>query len=277
LKKKSLPIIKKKQLNYPNSSIIVKPSAEGGGVGVTIDIGGENKHTKKRKLDDNNEKLEMAIKKAFHCSELYPYVIVQEQVYGNEFRIYLLKGQIIAVFEKVPCSIQGDGKQTINNLIEIENNKKWRKDSGFLIKKSKELIDYLHTTYCYTLDTILDQDKKLILHSLWNIGQGAASVDRTDDIHISFQEKLSKLYTQYHFTQIGLDILCEDISKNINEQKYYVIEVNDKSGFRSHHNPSGGKKRNVARAILGAVFPEITSTEIYKSEGGPAPGEMLRN
>jgi len=68
---------------------------------------------------------------------LYPYVLVQQQVYGKEFRIYLLKGKIIAIFEKVPCLIDGDGKQTINMLIDKENDKKWRKETGFLLKNHK--------------------------------------------------------------------------------------------------------------------------------------------
>jgi len=143
-----------------------------------------------------------------------------------------------------------------------------------LTKKSQELNEYLGT-HSYTLDTVLKKDQKLVLHSLGNIGQGAASVDRTDDVHSSFSKKFSVLYTRYKFTQIGIDIICEDISKDIDTQNYYIIEVNDKAGFRSHHDPSGGKPRNVARAILGSVFPEIQSNPLYWADGGPAPGEML--
>jgi len=162
---KSIPIIKEK-LNYPSSSIIVKPTAEGGGVGVTIDLGGQQTNTKKRKLSDNEDnkydsdnKLEVAIKKAFQSSELYPYVLVQEQVYGNEFRIYLLQGNIIAVFEKIPSSIEGDGKQSINMLIEKENSNKMAKRKWIYDKKVIRLIGIFTNKLLYIRYDITSRTK----------------------------------------------------------------------------------------------------------------------
>jgi len=148
--------------------------------------------------------------------------------------------------------------------------KKWRKETKFFVKLNQELIDNLKDQDA-TLETVLPSDRKVNLHTVANFGQGALSMDRTDDIHPSFVRAFETLYSRGRMVQLGLDLICEDISKDMNEQTYAVLEVNDRPGIRCHHYPAYGKSRNIARAIFGAVFPELASNPTYWANGGPAP------
>jgi len=75
----------------------------------------------------------------------------------------------------------------------------------------------------------------------------------------------TKVTKKLRLIQATVDVLCSDITKDINQQKYYVIDWDNGNKVNMHQNPQYGQKRNIYRAILGAVFPELRSHPLYTS------------
>ena len=53
----------------------------------------------------------------------------------------------------------------------------------------------------------------------------------------------------------GVDVICRDISRPMEEQGGIVVEVNAAPGLRMHLDPSVGKPRPVGEAIVSTMFP----------------------
>lgn len=108
----SLYIHKSELDNFPKESlsgfrypVIIKPINQAHGNGVMMNITGY-------------EELLLKLKKSF---EIYENMIVQEQIIGDEFRVLVVRGEVVVVINRIPPCIIGDGKQSIATLIEIEN------------------------------------------------------------------------------------------------------------------------------------------------------------
>ena len=91
-----------KKIGYP---VVVKPRSLDGGKGVTTNI-----------------RDEATLTKAFaKVKELARGVLVEEHIFGGEFRLLVVHGKLIAIHERVPAQVQGNGVDTIAALVETEN------------------------------------------------------------------------------------------------------------------------------------------------------------
>jgi len=124
------------------------------------------------------------------------------------------------------------------------------------------------------LQSIPNPDVRIDLHTALNISVGGLAVDVTDTVHPSFKLLFLDLANRLGLRQNGVDLICQDITKDIKQQKYAIIDWNNGGSPRAHQNPSRGKARNVYRAILGDAFPELQSHPLYHSQGGPAPNVL---
>src|SRR5699024_812546 len=51
-------------------------------------------------------------------------LILEKHYKGEEFRVYVIEDEVIAVINRVPANITGDGKHTIKELINIKNKER---------------------------------------------------------------------------------------------------------------------------------------------------------
>jgi len=123
----------------------------------------------------------------------------------------------------------------------------------------------------YTLSSIPENGAYVKLHLVRNLSQMALMSDVTTKMHESFQHILVDLANQLGLYIAGFDLFAEDITKDSSTQKWSILEINHAAGYRNHHFPQLGSGRNVCRAILGDLFPELTKDPIYWTKGGPAP------
>jgi cyanophycin synthetase len=54
----------------------------------------------------------------------------------------------------------------------------------------------------------------------------------------------------------GIDLVCEDISRPLEEQRGAIIEVNSSPGLLAHIKPATGKPREVGKAIVEHLFAD---------------------
>ena len=226
---------------YP---IVIKPLYGNHGRGITIDI---------NDWDHAVEAYDFAAKESKSRS-----IIVERFYRGSDHRILVINGKLVAVAERIPAHVIGDGQNTIEDLIKITNKDPRRGDghSNVLTKISldKTALDVL-ARQGYKLDSVLEVGNIAYLRATANLSTGGVAVDRTDDIHpenIWLMERVAKVIG---LDIAGIDVVSPDITKPLREVDGVIVEVNAAPGFRMHVAPSQGLPRNVAAPVLEMLFP----------------------
>ena len=234
------------RIGYP---IVIKPLNGNHGKGATVGI---------KSVED----AKIAFEKAKEYSR---YIIVEKQLIGADFRALVVNNRLIAVAERVPAHVVGDGKSSIQKLIDKTNADPRR---GYGHEKVLTQIDIDgQTMRCikkagYELDSILPKGEHLELKTTANISTGGTAIDRTDEVHpenVFLFERIAKIIG---LDVAGVDVIAPNVSEPLRDTGGGIIEVNAAPGFRMHLAPSEGIGRNVAEHVIDMLFPPGTPARI---------------
>jgi len=229
--------------------LVIKPLDGNHGKGATVGI---------KSLED----AKIAWEKAKEYSR---WIIVEQQIIGADFRALVVNNRLIAVAERVPAHVKGDGKQTIQQLID-ETNADPRRGYGHENVLTQIDIDN-QTTRCirkagYELDTILKKGERLYLKTTANISTGGTAIDVTDEVHPENVFLFERIARIIGLDVAGVDVIASNVSEPLRESGGGIIEVNAAPGFRMHLSPSEGIGRNVAEHVLDMLFPNGAASRI---------------
>ena len=231
--------------------VVIKPLDCNHGRGVTTDI-------------NSRREAETAYDTAMAISPMKE-VIIEGYHLGRDHRVLVVNGKVVAVAERVPAHVLGDGRSTIAELIESTNRDSRRGEGHDNIMTRIELVrssfELLRKQRC-TLDTILREGEICYLRKTANLSTGGTAIDRTAEIHrhnIWLAERAAQIVG---LDIAGIDIVTADISRPLREVNGVVIEVNAAPGLRMHLCPSQGEPRNVAAPVLDLLFPPDTNPRI---------------
>jgi len=192
-------------------------------------------------------------------------VIVERFYRGQDHRILVVNGRVVAVAERIPAHVVGDGRSTISELIE-ETNRDPRRGEGHDNVLTKIELDrtswQLLEKQGYTLDSVLNEGQICYLRATANLSTGGIAVDRTDDIHpenVWIAQRVSKIIG---LDICGIDVVTPDITQPLRDMDGVIVEVNAAPGFRMHVCPSVGIPRNVAEPVLEMLFPPGTPSRV---------------
>jgi len=185
-------------------------------------------------------------------------IIVERFITGYDFRVLVINNRVVAAAQRVPAHVKGDGKNTINQLIEKENLDP-RRGYGHEnvlteITVDRDTTDLL-SKMGYTLDTIPKKDEIVYLKSTANLSTGGTSIDVTDMMHpenIFLAERISRVIG---LDVCGIDIMAENLTQPLKENGGVILEVNAAPGFRMHLAPAEGLPRNVAAPVIDMLYP----------------------
>ncbi len=233
-------------IKYP---IVTKPVDGNHGKGATTDI--------------NN--WEDAVK-GLEAAKVYSRgVIVEKFISGLDHRVLVINYKFVAAAIRKPASVIGDGKSTIDELIDITNLDPRR---GFghektltSIKVDQFTLDIL-TDKNLTLESILPEGEELWLKPTANLSTGGTATDITDLVHpdnIFMCERIARIIG---LDICGIDIMAKTLSEPVAESGGGVIEVNAAPGFRMHIDPAQGLPRNVAEPVIDMLYPIGSSARI---------------
>jgi cyanophycin synthetase len=231
---------------YP---IVVKPLDGNHGRGITIDIGS----------------WEQAAAAYDLAREVSPGVIVEHFYPGRDHRILVVNHQVVAVAERIPAHVVGDGVSTIADLVEQENRDPRRgegHDNVLTAIKLDRTTDELLDQQGWRLNTVLAADQVCYLRATANLSTGGVAIDRTDEIHpeiVWLAERASRLIG---LDIAGIDVVTTDITQPLRSVNGVIVEVNAAPGLRMHLCPSKGVARNVAAPIVDMLFPRSQPTRI---------------
>ena len=200
-----------------------------------------------------------------HAKKYSRKIIVEKFITGYDFRILVINNRFIAAALREPAHVIGDGKTTIKELIEIENNDP-RRGYGHEnvlteITIDRETEEQL-IKHGYTLETVLKKDEKCYLKGTANLSTGGTSTDITDIVHphnIFICERISRVIG---LDICGIDIMATNLSEPLEVTGGVVLEVNAAPGFRMHLAPANGLPRNVAAPVIDMLYPPGKSCRI---------------
>ncbi len=178
-------------------------------------------------------------------------VIIEEFFTGQDFRVLVVGGKMVAAAHRIPAHVVGNGKLTVRELIAIENENPLRGEGH---EKPMTYID-VDEKNKLKLDTVPQNGTIVYLKETANLSTGGSAEDVTEDIHPENREMCERAARIIGLDVCGIDLILEDIKKSWMEQKGGIIEVNAGPGIRMHLYPSRGKSRDVGRAIVDYLYP----------------------
>jgi cyanophycin synthetase len=212
-------------------------------------------------------------------------VIVEQFFAGNDHRILVVDGRMIAVAERVPAQVLGDGVSTIRQLV-AEVNWDPRRGNGHENVMTRIRIDALVEEYLarsgLTPDSIPEAERVVPLRATANLSTGGTAIDRTNEIHPDNVEIARRAAMVVGLDVCGVDFVCPDITRSVRETGGGVIEVNAAPGLRMHIEPSEGAPRDVAKPIIEMLFPRgrparVPVIAITGTNGKSTVGRMAKH
>ncbi|MFT5512802.1 MAG: cyanophycin synthetase [Bacteroidia bacterium] len=239
----------KETCRYVGFPLVVKPIDGNHGRGITVNI-------------NNYEDALVAFGEAQKVSKA---VIVEKYVVGEDYRLLVINHVLVAAAKRTPAHVIGNGKSTIQELID-EVNKDSRRGYGhekvLTSIKANELTITLIKSKGYDLNTVITDGEQLMLKDTANLSTGGTAEDVTDIVHpanVFMAERISKIIG---LDICGIDVMTTDISIPLSETGGAVLEVNAGPGFRMHLAPTSGLPRNVAAPVIDKLFPPGASARI---------------
>jgi len=199
------------------------------------------------------------LREAYYAAEnRNPAVVVERYIKGEDHRLLVVDGKLIAAARRRPAHVIGDGKSTIRELIAKENADP-RRGVGHenlltqitVDEQTERLLEQagLH------LDSVLEAAEITYLKSTANLSTGGTATDVTDEVHPEVKYAAERVARLIGLDIIGIDLLAETLSKPLEEQSAGVVEVNAGPGFRMHTSPTHGTPRPVGEHVVGMLFP----------------------
>ncbi|HYH78509.1 MAG TPA: Mur ligase family protein, partial [Longimicrobium sp.] len=189
----------------------------------------------------------------------HPTVVVEPFVDGRDHRVLVVNGRVIAVAERVPAHVVGDGTRTIRELAEQANREPRRDPNDPAAPLVPLPLDEATARYLErggrTLDTVPATGERVQLRGTANISTGGTAVDRTDAIHRRNAALCVLAAGAVGLDVAGIDVLTPDISVPFDANGASIIEVNASPGIRMHTDPDEGTPRDAAGAILDGLYP----------------------
>lgn len=236
-------------LNYP---IVCKPTDASLGMGVVTNL-------------QNEAEFIEALNYVRHELE-YDEIIVEEHAKGKEYRFYVVEDKVIAVYNRIPANITGDGIHTIEELINLKNYERRQNArlNSCLIHTDNEIIDFINEKG-YELTSIPKQGEYILLREKTNVSIGGDPIDVTDEIDDELKQiaidTVKAIPGLYH---AGVDIIVNDVEGE--ERTAVVLEINATAQIGGILFPLRGKARNIPAAIIDYYFPETKEIDTSKSK-----------
>ena len=223
-------------------TVVLKPYNGNHGRGITINIS----------EDDD-------VRAAFDAAREHSRsVIVETYLAGDDHRLLVVNGELVAATRRTPGHVVGDGKKTVAELIDIVNDDP-RRGVGHekvltQLKLDRE-AELMLERMGYTAESVPQAGEVVPLRSTANLSTGGTATDVTDIIHPDNRAMAERAVRAIGLDVGGVDFLTTNIAESYKSIGGGICEVNAAPGFRMHIAPSEGTPRDAAGPVIDMLFP----------------------
>lgn len=183
--------------------------------------------------------------------------------------MFITKDRNYAVLHRDCAHVYGVGVHSIKELIESENYRRMHPRVNALceILVDEQVYEFLSKNNL-SIDYVPSLNEKVYLRANSNVAMGGICVDYTDEVDgsvIDIGMEVLKAFPGLPY--VGIDFMCDDISKRQTDDSYRIIEINTVPGVHMHFRPAIGKSQNIAKYMVDLIFPETKEYDLNEEKG----------
>jgi D-alanine-D-alanine ligase-like ATP-grasp enzyme len=224
------------EIGYP---VVVKPAIGHKGIGITVGV------KNARELADAFEK----------ASKVHSAVVIERFIPGDDVRLLVVGDRLVAAARRCPARVTGDGRHSIAELIEIENDRRARNPGIALPIEVDEDLRRILKDQGVMLATVLDESEIVQLRKTANWSQGGTAEDLTEIVHPHNADMAVRAALAIGLDIAGVDFITSDISRPCHEVGGAICEVNYRPGLRVHLAADPEGCRDLGSPIVDSLFP----------------------
>ena len=229
--------------------VVLKPYNGNHGRGITINI-------------TSAEDVRAAYQAAAEHSKS---VIVETYISGDDHRLLVVNGELIAATRRTPGHVVGDGRRTIAELVEQVNLDPRRGVGHEKVLTRLELdaqAEMMMARVGFAAGSVPGDGEIVYLRSTANLSTGATATDVTDIIHPDNRDMAVRAVRAIGLDVGGVDFISTNIAESYKAIGGGICEVNAAPGFRMHVSPSEGTPRDAAGPVIDMLFPAGTPSRV---------------
>jgi cyanophycin synthetase len=192
-------------------------------------------------------------------------VVVESFLEGDDHRLLVVNGELVAATRRTPGHVVGDGEHTVAQLIDLVNQDSRRGVGHEKVLTRLELDAQAQKMLAragLTAEAVPEEGRTVFLRSTANLSTGGTATDVTDVIHPDNREMAERAVRAIGLDVGGVDFLSKNITESYRAIGGGICEVNAAPGFRMHVAPSEGTPRDVAEPVVEMLFPAGTPARV---------------
>lgn len=212
--------------------VVVKPTRGEQGKGITVGI----------TVEDGHDALAAAVARA---REQHPDVLIEQRVAGDDLRLVVIDGKVVAAALRMPPEVIGTGEHSVRDLIRAESRRRSEATGGESSIPLDEVTEATVADAGWTLDDVLPEGKRLRVRRTANLHQGGSIHDVTAKVHPELCRVAVAAAEAIGIPVTGIDLVVPDVTRD----DYVFIEANERPGLANH------EPQPTASAFIDFLFP----------------------
>ena len=212
--------------------VVVKPTRGEQGKGITVGISAET----------GPDELAAAVARA---RQHHPEVLIEERVEGDDLRLVVINGRVVAAALRMPPEIIGTGDHTVRDLIAAESRRRSAATGGESKIPIDDITEATVAEAGWRLDDVLPQGNRLRVRRTANLHQGGTIHDVTAHVNSELCRVAVAAAEAIGIGVTGIDLLVPDVTG----ADYAFIEANERPGLANH------EPQPTAAAFIDYLFP----------------------
>lgn len=220
-------------------ALVVKPSNSSLSRGLTLNI-------------TTPKALRLAVAKA---RKVYPSVLIQRQMKGEEVRFVILNGKAVAALLRQTPRVVGDGVASVAELIRQENDARRNIKLEYVTypQLTEEIVpaELIHGTRVPSRGEIVELNRATMIKN------GCSVYDRLSEIHPMYAEVAEKLGESINAMFVVVDMFIEDYTQPLSATNYSFVEFNTAPVLKLFYGCRDGKNFDIVPKLVESIDKEL--------------------
>ena len=212
--------------------VVVKPTRGEQGKGITVGV----------TVEHGAAELAAAVARA---RQEFPEVLIEQRVNGNDLRLVVIDGRVVAAALRLPPEVIGTGEHGVRDLIVAESRRRSAATGGESRIPIDEVTEATVGEAGWKMDDVLPQGMRLRVRHTANLHQGGTIHDVTPSVNQELCRVAVAAAEAIGIPVTGIDLLVPDVTG----QEYAFIEANERPGLANH------EPQPLAAAFVDYLFP----------------------
>lgn len=171
----------------------------------------------------------------------------------------VLDKEVISAYERIPLNIIGDGKKSIQQLLEMKQHQFIAAKRGTCINTDDPRVAEKLRRQGLTFHSVPFLHERIFLLNNANLSSGGDVVDVIASVNPAFREFAIRLTSDMNLRLSGVDLMIDGhISESPVPGKYWVLEINAAPGL-DHYAKTGKTQEKIVEELYLRVLGSLNN------------------